>query len=538
MRLVRRLAQPPWPVLGGLVVVQWIAVAVFAASVRHNGWYWFQGGDQAWYWTTATALADGEFPAANVGYAWAVVLAPVAAVVGPSFLAALPAIVALQFLVLLPLALVAFYALVAPLLGARAAYAAAALWVVFPYAMIPFFEGRYHDRYVEQLLPQMLGLTAMADFPSLVAVLATSAFVVRALVLRSPVDAAAAGALAGLAVGVKPANAVVFPAAALALLVARRWRDLAAYGVAAVPFLVMLAVWKYRGTGQLPLLSLGETRLAAGAQLLALDVDSYLRTDWGRLADNRLQIREFFYSLRVVEWLPFAGAIAIARRSAPAAAYVLAWLALFVVVKGAAPQATVESGSFFRLLMPAFPALLALLVSLPLLVPGVVRRPAVARAGGSPLRPRWLVALLLVLIPVPLAAVILTRPVEGPQILQHYTDYTLLPADPGFELRRSGDGRIVRLSWDVPETGGTRPFYTVFRVQHEVDVRCNVYGESQQSCVFDSDQIAFTRGSHFVDRPTIPGVYVYRVGLSANWRDFPAIGDVVMLSRPLLVESA
>jgi hypothetical protein len=539
MRPGRLLEQPPWRILGGLVVLQWLAVAVFAASVEHNGWYWFQGGDQMWYWTIARALADGQFGPTNIGWVWSMVLAPIARFAGPNFLVGLPAIVAFQFLILLPLALVAFYALVQPLLGRRAAYGAAALWVVLPYALIPLFDERYYDRWVEQLLPQMLGLTVMADFPSLVAVLGAGAFLVRGLIGRSPVDVAAAGILTGVAIGVKPANAAFVPAALLALALGRRWRDGAAYVVAIAPFVSLLAVWKFRGTGVLPLLSLDEVRLVVGPALAgAIDLRSYVNVDWGQLAANRLQIREFFFSLRLVEWLPLAGTIALARRSVPVAALVAGWLVVFVVVKGSVPQSTVESGSFFRLLMPSYPALLALVAALPLLVPGFLRSRTVATATVRPLRPRALAALAAAALVPSTAAIALTSPVEGPSVLQHYTDYTLLPVDPAFELRASRLGSEVHLDWDEPPTAGTRAFYTIFRVRRDVDIRCGGYGESQAACVFDSDQIAYSRRTRFVDRHADLETYTYRVGLSANWRDYPAIGDVVLLSQPALVPPA
>ena len=50
-----------------------------------------------------------------------------------------------------------------------------------------------------------------------------------------------------------------------------------------------------------------------------------------------------------LQFLPLAGALAVARRSVPAAGLFLTWLLGYVVVKGAADVATVESGSFWRL---------------------------------------------------------------------------------------------------------------------------------------------------------------------------------------------
>ena len=48
--------------LGGLVVVQWLAILAFALTVRHNGWLYYQGGDQLWHYTTASFLSGGDLP--------------------------------------------------------------------------------------------------------------------------------------------------------------------------------------------------------------------------------------------------------------------------------------------------------------------------------------------------------------------------------------------------------------------------------------------------------------------------------------------
>ena len=70
--------------LGTLVLVQWLAILAFALTVRHNGWLYYQGGDQLWSYTTAWLLGDGRIPFTAVGFGWPFVLLPVAAVAGPS----------------------------------------------------------------------------------------------------------------------------------------------------------------------------------------------------------------------------------------------------------------------------------------------------------------------------------------------------------------------------------------------------------------------------------------------------------------------
>ena len=90
-------------VLAGLVLLQWAATAIFAIGyVERNGWFFFQGGDQTWLYSTAWALSSGFLPMTIVGYMWPILLAPVAAFAGPDYLAALPGIVLFQVLVLQP----------------------------------------------------------------------------------------------------------------------------------------------------------------------------------------------------------------------------------------------------------------------------------------------------------------------------------------------------------------------------------------------------------------------------------------------------
>ena len=236
--------------LGTLVLVQWLAILAFALTVRHNGWLYYQGGDQLWSYTTAWLLGDGRLPFTAVGFGWPFVLLPIAAVAGPSFLDGLPAIVLLNVLVLMPAAVLALYGLGTRLAGRAVGLTAAALWVVLPWLAVPLFEQDYHVKYVEQFLPQALGLSAMSDLASTVALLVGALLTARALERDDAWAGAAAGIGAGLAVAVKPSVALALPAFALALAVARRWRALgAAVAALAIPVLV-LAIWKARGVGQ------------------------------------------------------------------------------------------------------------------------------------------------------------------------------------------------------------------------------------------------------------------------------------------------
>ena len=181
-------------------------VVVLGLSIEHNGWVWFQGGDQIVITTNGWALGQRDLPPTELGYLWPIVQAPLTWITGPTYVQALPVLVIGQLLVLGPIALLCVYGIAAEIGGRLLGYWAALLWVIAPFAAIPLFVDRYHDRWTEQFLPQALGLTAMADFPSMVVVLAGALFVVRALSPGRALDAALAGLLIGAAAGLEAAE--------------------------------------------------------------------------------------------------------------------------------------------------------------------------------------------------------------------------------------------------------------------------------------------------------------------------------------------
>ena len=108
-------------------------------------------------------------------------LAPLTWITGSSSIELLPLTTVLQVGVLGPIATLAVYDIGARLAGRLAGLWCAAVFVAAPFVAIPFFVDRYHDSWVDQILPQALGLTQQADFPSVVAVLVAAALTVRAL---------------------------------------------------------------------------------------------------------------------------------------------------------------------------------------------------------------------------------------------------------------------------------------------------------------------------------------------------------------------
>ena len=375
-----------------LLVQVGVTVALFF-SVNHNGWLTYQGGDQIWLVTSGWLLGKGAVGYALTSHGWPMLLAPLTWITGSSSVQLLPLTTILQVGVLAPIATLAVYDIGARLAGRLAGLWCACAFVAAPFLAIPYFVQRYHDSWVDQFLPQALGLTQQADFPSVVAVLVSAAFTVRALKAAAYREALLAGTFAGVALALKPANALYLGGPALAFLLARRWSHAAIFAAALGPALLALTIWKAKGLDQVPLFAQEELRLAAGAAEPVVGsvtswFDRTVNLDFDSWKQNMSNLREFTWSARVLQWLPLAGALAVARRSLPAAGLLLGWLLGYVVVKGAAEVATVESGSYWRLIMPALPAFVLLSAAVPLLVPTAMRRlgpriaPLPARAPG------------------------------------------------------------------------------------------------------------------------------------------------------------
>lgn len=518
------------------MATQLTATILLAASVPHNGWVWFHNGDQIWLTTQGWMLGHLELPPTELGYLWSLALAPIMLVTGPTYVQALPPIMALNLFVLAPIALLCVYGIAAQIGGRLLGYWASFLWVVAPFASIPLFVDRYQERWTEHFLPQALGLTSLSDFPSLVVVLAAALFVVRSLDASRVTDAALAGLLLGAAGGMKPPNLLMGAGAALAYLIARRWREGVVFGVAIVPSLLVLVLWKERGLGQLPILSLGEAQLAAGAGLVALDIDRYIELDFEHWRVQMDHLREFFWSARLAQWAPFAGLLAVLRvRRAPIAALLGGWLAAFLVVKGFSTRADIQANTFWRLLMPAWPAYLILFASIPLLVPTFARR------LGDRLRPplsgpvawRWVVVAAAVTIALPTVAIAASSPSTRPERAVFRDDagnfiMTPIAEDVTLEVEQTADGRALTWTAGGPWLGDV--FYRIYR-QEGQDVECvHADGAISVYCFIRSVPIATTRETMYLDREAPPGAW-YRIGVGTNWLDDDTQGDVFAFSR-------
>ena len=518
--------------LGALVVAQWAAVGVFAAVVRHNGWLFYQGGDQTFFYTDAWVVAHGHIPESEIGYGWSYLLAPLARLSGASYLTALPFIVVAQALILLPIALLCVYAIGARIAGRLCGYLAAGLWIAGPFVLIPLFDVRYHAKYVEQFLPQTFGLTGLGDYPSTVCVLLAALACVRALDHGDRVDALAAGLAAGFAVAIKPANALFLAGPVLAFPVAKRFRELGLFALALLPSLAALALWKYRGLGDLPIFRSTPQAYAAGLVMPALlSTSRYVPLDWNRLRENYAELHDVLPPAPALLALPVVGFVAALMRARATALLLAGWLAAFLIVKGSSTQASIESGTLLRLVMPALPAFVLLVAAAPFAFVRRTDRVEDSRALG-----RGVVAVLAaVFAAIPLVLFLALPPLRSPTAVKYFEESVFVPVDGSFDARATPRGRTTVVSWDERTPSGVRTFYRVFRSRPAADgIRCTSPPAGYATafdCHLEMKVVGVTRAHSFVDRPP-PGPWVYRLGLAANWRDDPSAGDVMLLSAP------
>jgi hypothetical protein len=534
-RWIDALLERPREVLGALVAAQLTGTLGLVLSAPHNGWVYYQGGDQIINTTTGWVLGRLELPPTEVGYLWPLVQVPITWFTGPTFVQALPALVLLQAFVLAPIALLCVYGIASEIGGRLLGYWAAALWVVAPFAAIPLFVDRYHEKWVDQFLPQATGLTAAADYASMVLVLAAAFFVVRSLAPDRVWDAALGGVLFAAAMGTKPSNVLFAAGATLAYPVARRWREATAFALASAPGLLALALWKYRGLGELPAFAQEEVRLAAGSGLAFVDVGRYLDLDFDHWREQMGALREFFWSARLAQWAPLAGLLAVLRvRRGAIAALLAGWLGAYLLVKGFSERASIESGSFWRLLMPAWPAYLLLFAAIPLLVPTLPRRlgERVRSPATSAVPPRWVVVAVLVAAITPAVATAASSRLEPPTptVVQEFPSGNILtPVDEGIEVTTERVGASQKVTW-TPGSWRANVFYRVYRTDKPGDdVQCALSAGAAWSCYLRTTPIQTTRETEFLDESPPAGA-TYRIGVGTNWLDDPELGDVFVFS--------
>src|SRR5262249_27525367 len=192
-------------------------------------------------------IAGLHLPPSDLGYGWPILLAPVSWLLGPAYTQMLPVVIVLQVLVLGPVAVLCVYSLATRIGGRLLRYCASRLSANPRYGPVPFLGSRSEGRYEDQILPQSLGLGALADCPSMIALLACAALAARAIALDSKRDGALAGLVLGFAIAIKPPNALFAAGAIAAFALSRRWTTAAAAGPAGVPAPVGRPLGEARG---------------------------------------------------------------------------------------------------------------------------------------------------------------------------------------------------------------------------------------------------------------------------------------------------
>ena len=238
------------PLLIATVCVQWLVTAGVALTAHHTGSIYGTEASARAVADAANRLADGTLPRTG-GPAYPVLLAPLAAVTDSANTFA-AVVTALGILVLAPAASYCLLDLAQSLAGRPYAVLAAAVWLLAPVAAVPLFVTKYHDTYVDNVLPALYGLTLHPAYLAMVLSLAAAALAMRA-VAGVPHAALFAGLLAALATAVLPVAAAVAVGAGLALAAARRWRGLLEAAIGLGAGLAPTLLWRDRALGTVTL---------------------------------------------------------------------------------------------------------------------------------------------------------------------------------------------------------------------------------------------------------------------------------------------
>ncbi len=292
-------------------------------------------------------LPDGWWPPAALVAAGWLVAALVAAKAGDA--ADAPGwLLVVNQAVLLPAAVLSIYALGLALGGRLLAVWFGAVLVALPLAGWLYALPAYRATFRDGPLVEAVGVADSGRFAAGALLLVAGTLLLAAIVHAQLGLAAAAGLAAGAAIVVEPSSCLFVAGAVLACAVARAPLAFAAFA--------------------------GPVLVAAVVVLVAQDPDVGIDVSWSAFSANLAGLREYTWSNRVLQWLPLAGTVGLARRSPVAAALAAGWLAAFVVAEGASAERSVQDGGFFLALIPALPAFALLVAAIPLLVPGVPAR--------------------------------------------------------------------------------------------------------------------------------------------------------------------
>jgi len=197
----------------------------------------------------------------------------------------------------------------------------------------------YRIVYRHDVLPTAFGLTARAGLVAACLLLVSAWLVLARTRLPEWATAAAGGAAAAAAVLVYPHAWLALGAPVAALLVARRIPGLVAALATAGAGLIALAVFRH-----VPHVAFG----------------------WHQMGQTLDSVREFSWSRRLLEYLPLAGVVGLARRSQPAAAFFGVALVALVILPLSRP---IGLTNYLLTIVPGVPVYWLLTASIPFLVP-------------------------------------------------------------------------------------------------------------------------------------------------------------------------
>lgn len=340
----------PDPLLVAAVVLQWIVTAGVAVTAAHSNSLF---GDQAAaerVVAASSSIVHGSLPSASApGYA--LLLAPIVAVTDDVGSVA-SVVTTLNIVILAPLCAFFLFELAQGAAGRLFAGLTMLVWSLAPAGATHLFEPKYHTTYVDDVLPALYGLTLQPEYVAMTLSIAAAALAMRAVAGRRRC-ALVAGVLAGASIGVAPVAAGVALGVLAGIAASGRWRSLLDAGIGLLAALLPTFVWRQRVLGG-PTFTLGHP-------------------SWSTYQSAMAQVREFFWSNRLLEWLPLAGTVGAARLRPVFAVLVGGWL-LAAAVLVVATTSDLEGGRLFILLVPAWPAYALAVASIPALVPTLTRR--------------------------------------------------------------------------------------------------------------------------------------------------------------------
>jgi hypothetical protein len=190
--------------------------------------------------------------------------------------------------------------------------------------------------------------------------------------------------------------------------------------------------------------------------------------------------------------------------------------------------------------MPAFPAFVIAVCSVPLLVPRLGERLAGVRAMPPPRQlargGHWVAAGAVALAVLPLV-VVAALPVQKEPVLASYVlERVQVPVVDGLAPATGTRPGTVYLQWPAVKTPSAgSPFYVVFRSPKSVPGGLICDRDGAARCVLGMQRIGNTTGPAYSDiSPPVPaGDWTYRIGVAANAQRDSGGSGLMLLSPPV-----